>query len=620
MSMKWEQLGTQTAERRKREDIATRRKGRRRAAAWRRACEQRDKQEFEELRLLREAKERAKLQEQQVLASKAEMRDTRWRMVMNRLNEDTDLGVSRRSADNDKRIESLREAKVLQKRKDRKNLRHEGHKAFFDSMPLDRRKLLAEVFFLYDTDGSGSLQAKELGECLREMGFRGYDTEERHAVANICEESVAGNKIGDDEGTVDMYELAAEVIPDVCKHLNRLRKGTFQETLSSIDLEPDGTYNFDQVIDAVRELWPFEFNADEIASHHDDDFGLQLEGAVKKFISEQIGIGEFFHVLGRIAEDIHWFNFARQMGMKAEHGLDDETFRDFRNDLFHLENTFRAVDVDQSGLLDREETTRLMKQIGLIPKYASDEMSRVFGGDDVNVTFRNFLSLIRKSRSVLEGRLYRKLKAIYPPWMADELSTVTPKFLNETLLRELNSAPRSRKELRAVSRVIREADQDGDDAYTLDECMHICRKTEETLRQMRLQDESDTARAVGFSENELNEARWAFDELDADHSGALDKVETKKAVSLLGGGDSDKFTNKQFAIAFDRLDADRSGNLELPEFLRLLALMRNPAALEEGFENSGGYDGGTSQTAAPPKRASFINKMAKSFDLLGPDQ
>jgi len=166
--------------------------------------------------------------------------------------------------------------------------------------------------------------------------------------------------------------------------------------------------------------------------------------------------------------------------------------------------------------------------------------------------------------------------------MLDEESTVTPSFLSKNLLQEIKITPRSRKEQRAVSRVIREADIDGDDSYNLAEVMQICCKAEEILRQMRLQEEADTARGIGLSDAELNQARWAFDELDDDGSGAMDRGETKKAIALLSGNNPFPFTNKQFAIAFDRLDADRSGCLELPEFLRLIALMRDPSSLEEG--------------------------------------
>jgi len=84
-----EQLGTETAYRRHERDVAMRRKTRKKAAAWRRASEARDKQEHEQLKAEREAQELAKQKEQELVNHRIKMRKIRWLLVMKRLNEET---------------------------------------------------------------------------------------------------------------------------------------------------------------------------------------------------------------------------------------------------------------------------------------------------------------------------------------------------------------------------------------------------------------------------------------------------------------------------------------------------------------------------------------------------
>merc|ERR1719379_1783821 len=146
----------------------------------------------------------------------------------------------------------------------------------------------------------------------------------------------------------------------------------------------------------------------------------------------------------RIAEDVHWSNFAAQQAVKERHQLDSETFRQFRTEIVNLDSIFKSVDIDSSGLLDYEECARLFKEIGLVPYGARDQEEMMallsesmesqldaLGGVD----FPSFLSLITKCRHMLELKVHKKLKSVYPPWMANEDAKVTMSFLTHTLLK-----------------------------------------------------------------------------------------------------------------------------------------------------------------------------------------
>lgn len=75
------------------------------------------------------------------------------------------------------------------------------------------------------------------------------------------------------------------------------------------------------------------------------------------------------------------------------------------------------------------------------------------------------------------------------------------------------------------------------------------------------------ARAMNFSEKDLNNIRAAFEELDVDGSGGLDVSEVKFALAKLGKNVQDE---DRFRVAFKKLDNDGSGFLEIGEFMQLL--------------------------------------------------
>lgn len=572
-----EQLGTETAYRRHERDVAMRRKTRKKAAAWRRASEARDKQEHEQLKAEREAQELAKQKEQELVNHRIKMRKIRWLLVMKRLNEETRSKREETAAS--LRIDTKRKAQLLRKRLEKMEQKREARKLFFEALPLQRRRLLEEVFTIYDSDGSGSLQGPELCDCLLEMGFRGNDPEERRAVDRICENALASNLQAGNEECIDLHELSADIIPGVCRHLNKLRKAAFFEGLSEKTTE-DGSLDFEQVLESVKEIWAFEGASADDSNPVQVSLMEELDALTHQFVEEKSNLPVYTQNVQRLSEDVNWNSFAIQQELKVEHDLRPDVFRQFRSELTQLDRTFKSLDSDQSGKLDKDECTKLFKELGLVPKTQreKEEIMLLLNRDmqqAEGVDFEGFLHLITRCRRLLENRLIKKLKNVYPPWGVDEEASIARGFLTNTLLKDLNVAPRCRAELRVVNAVIREADVDGDDRYTLHEVMKICRKSEEYLRQMRLQEENDAAKKAGLSEKEQGEARWAFEQLDSDGSGGLDKTETKKALAMLGGK---SISNKHFAIAFERLDSDRSGSLELPEFFRLLDFMRNPSA------------------------------------------
>lgn len=602
-----------------------RKKERKRAVAWVKLKKDRDERDYKELLLDREAKEKAKLEEQEAANARKSRRKLRWVMVQKRLeqkveeqekqaeaarskseyekhhdevefeketheleelhernkkleealtNEQTHLSA-------DERINLMRKAAAHKKKCDKRVKKEMARKDLFDKLPLERKKMLESVFTIYDKDGSGSLGANELSMCLSEIGFRGQDPEERRLVGKTIKAAMEAHRQAGEEAEIDLYELSANIIPAVCKQLNKIRKDNLKELLSyAVETDEDGHFNFDQLFETVQDIWPFVFES--MSDSLVDASGAtaakvksNLEKCTRRFIKEEIDFNVYTQNVGRICEDGCWDNFALQQAVKVYYNLDNLLFRQFREEITGLDKLFKSVDTDCSGLLDDEEVNRLLKEIGILPSRKQEQQDVLasikllvapkmeeLGGVD----FLSFLSLIEKSRKMLNLRIQKKLIEVYPEWGKNPSSTININYLNNNLFKDMNIKARSREESRVMHLIIKEADADGDDKYTLKEVQVIVRKVQEQLRQMQLAKEIQVAAEVKFTEDELNQARFAFQQLDDDCSGALDKDETRKAANLLGK----EFTNTSFATAFARLDSDRSGSLEFLEFIRFL--------------------------------------------------
>jgi len=74
---------------------------------------------------------------------------------------------------------------------------------------------------------------------------------------------------------------------------------------------------------------------------------------------------------------------------------------------------------------------------------------------------------------------------------------------------------------------------------------------------------------AGFSESQLYDLRFAFESLDADGSGRLDKSEIRHCLHLL----EKKVSQDVFESTFKALDEDASGELDFREFLAFIDVL-----------------------------------------------
>lgn len=137
------------------------------------------------------------------------------------------------------------------------------------------------------------------------------------------------------------------------------------------------------------------------------------------------------------------------------------------------------------------------------------------------------------------------------------------------VLADMGLAPRTREEQACVKRLIADMDTDGSAQLEFAEFDLLYQRVSERLRIYSMNREDSVARRFGFSETDVSEMRWAFNEFDEDGSNALSMEEVRRVLRLLRV----RVNAQRFRNVFNEVDKDQSGELEFSEFLTLMHMI-----------------------------------------------
>jgi len=266
-------------------DLKERRATRRKAAAWRKACQQREldherqqkaeelaeRQHLEELELANQRKEEVRWSKvlDRLRDRKARMKDEMRASVMESHQAELCAVAAEASEKSklltliqgdvecspDARVEMLRQAHKLKKRAQKRCLRHETRKSQFWELSDHDRTLFEAAFARFDKTGTKSLEPLELRDALHEFGVRGIDAEESSVLLRFCDSAASANLKTSGcagPGSVDLFEFAMEVVPMVQKQLMKLRRPTLLHYFDGVDAEGSGKVPFIRCVDAAR--------------------------------------------------------------------------------------------------------------------------------------------------------------------------------------------------------------------------------------------------------------------------------------------------------------------------------------------------------------------------------
>jgi len=569
------------AHRRRVKDLEVRRQSRQRAAAWRKSYERKEKELMKRMKAERLEKIKLQQEQQQQLLDQPSSA------------EEEDDTVPESPPSPSKRLSTkpsaLSAKNIMMKRKQQEEKQQKAQRAGligrYETLSEEERNELIHVFNMYDIDSSELLDQEELRHALQELGLRGVVAEERREMTSLCHEKARGK-----EGC-DLYEFSADLVPAVRRAYMRRRHDHLKRQLPHCARDfMTGQLVFEHVLSLAKTVLPLELLASgESFQQVNKELMEEVAKLTRAFIQTESQFTAFLDGLMRVAETKQRRDCKQQREIQQKHDLDEKSFREFRSELQSLDRLFSEVDEDGSGTLDPDEVKTLFKDLGVLPKSSSEhhQVMTIISGID-RADFNAFLKLIARIRQMYESREgddvhlgFKRLSSfvVSDSKGSDEDLVLKPDDIRE-LLRDVGfiqvavpdeAIPVLVRQANAleedcVGRVLQEEDPDGIETFSYQAVRRVCQRVRETSRQQELSRRASSIEAC-FSNKELQELRWAFDQLDQDGGGSLEKAEVQEAMIML------KMTFKReahFHAVFRELDVDGNGSLDFVEFLTLV--------------------------------------------------
>lgn len=243
-------------------------------------------------------------------------------------------------------------------------------------------------------------------------------------------------------------------------------------------------------------------------------------------------------------------------------------------ELLSLHDSFQRQDHDGGGTLDDIEVRGALLEYGLMPRKPEvrekveklirestrDEKERKKG-----ITFIGFLDLLKKLRQINAEAAREDLSVLFKSCDKDGSGELNMAEV-AILITQAGLTPRSQEDQDEIKQLLLDVDKDGSGELDFDEFCLLVQLIGEKLRGGEIMRQNETAKRLGFTNEQLFELRTAFFDLDADGDGGLSIDECRQTLNLL----RQNMTSDELNEIFDSLDIDGNGEIDFEEFLQFM--------------------------------------------------
>lgn len=433
----------------------------------------------------------------------------------------------------------------------------------FSGLPEEEQRTLRNCFLVYDTDGSGTLDAKELKKCLGELGLKGKGDAEKKEIFMLCQEISAA-------GDIDFYTFCFELVPKVRQKLQEIRRGPLFEQFCAYDADHSGLLDEVECQEIVRKLC--QTNMDNEGFEEIHKHFLELFGRSKQKESGQVDFEAFQQLVGLVREKYQRVKQDRLRMVIQVKALADHEIGLHKEELLDLHESFSKQDHDGSGGLDAQEVVGALLEHGLMPRDPDDRSTvedtvkeLVEAKGDGGMDFHDFLWLIRHVREECRKGARQDLKTVFSRFDKDKSGNLSLCEVS-MLIAEIGLTPRCREDQDEIKKLLSEVDADGSGELDFEEFQELVQKITEKLRSGQRRRENETAKVLGFSSKQVSELRDAFFQLDDDGNGQLSIDECRQTLTIL----RKNMTSEELHDLFSTIDRDGSGEIDFGEFLHFM--------------------------------------------------
>eukprot|EP00747_Dinoflagellata_sp_TGD_P100506 gnl/TRDRNA2_/TRDRNA2_168052_c0_seq1.p1 gnl/TRDRNA2_/TRDRNA2_168052_c0~~gnl/TRDRNA2_/TRDRNA2_168052_c0_seq1.p1 ORF type:complete len:895 (-),score=154.02 gnl/TRDRNA2_/TRDRNA2_168052_c0_seq1:198-2849(-) len=414
------------------------------------------------------------------------------------------------------------------------------------------------------------LQHHGLQVALKEMGLAPVTDVEKREVTVICDEILC-------KGDVDLWVFCCEVAPRVREILKEVRHGPLLQHFKMTDIDDSGSLSEAECWNMIERL--FFWNMDAIGLKMLQSAFTDTIGRVKCPASGEVQFEGFESLIANVQEHYQRILQDRERAIKAQRELTQEDTEEHWDEIVHLHDAFMRANYEGHGHVTEDELRMLLIEFGLFPRDEEglEKVAAKFqevANEDGELSFKNFLKVVRHVRDVHKHNAQAKLKKLFDIFDFDHSGQLSMGEVSR-LIADLGLTPRCRDDQREMKRLLEQIDADGSGEVSFSEFQFLVQHISTRINAAQRRREAAVAAECGYSDSELCELRDAFHTLDKDGEGVLHVAELRAALDLMRREMSCEELRKmilshQTTHPADELREDMEIGLEFEGFLRFI--------------------------------------------------
>merc|ERR1719474_2401798 len=390
------------------------------------------------------------------------------------------------------------------------------------------------AFIQYDVDGDRNISRAELEQGMVRSGQ--FTQQESKLVFDIAD--IDGN------GTIDIGEFVQMMFPNAAQLISNLKQNFATEAevkaaFNSWDSNKDGQISFAELKAAVQRSGQ-RLNDEDINA-------IFVVGDIDQ--NGEIDLGEFMAMMMPTSSDVV------------------AKFRAIRKTVKDVQQSFKQIDRDGNGTIDKQELTAALKSSG--GNFTQQDIDTLFAAGDIDgngeIDYEEFIALMCPSASDIVEKFRSKYKTL------NDVRAAFKRFdrngdgalSKDELSSAMKSSGDSYSEIE-VDAIFSLGDVDGDGEITLEEFITLMSPSSSSIVQR-----------LRSSFKNLNDVKAAFKKIDTNKDGLLSKQEV-----LQSSGNT--FDKEEVDSIFALGDVNGDGEIDMGEFISLLF----PSAVEVAMQVS----------------------------------
>eukprot|EP00927_Polykrikos_kofoidii_P047139 TRINITY_DN41228_c0_g1_i1.p1 TRINITY_DN41228_c0_g1~~TRINITY_DN41228_c0_g1_i1.p1 ORF type:complete len:993 (-),score=178.17 TRINITY_DN41228_c0_g1_i1:170-3148(-) len=403
----------------------------------------------------------------------------------------------------------------------------------FDKFLEKEEQIVRSLFARHDTSGADMLSQDDMISCLFDLGLQARTAQESKALRRLV------SSVG--ESQVTFAQFSELVILKARNALTELRRPRVKRLFHEIVPSENCYVSVDETVDALRRSGTFfsgEVCKEAVMLFHHSRGRNQMPIGFKKMQLDEQDFIDFFPILQEKADRANAADFS---SLAKSHDFSAEERQFWKHDLVNLHNMFHEYDPwsgkygSPTGLLSDQQIMIVIRESGYMPEQRHKQSALVamvqeLLREDGMLSFKEFIRIMYSLKEFDQDRWRRAFKT-----RCGVANGALRRREVLLLLFECGVVLSTADDEATCEAALVDANAINSDALSCDKFVVFGQLTAARLRGMQRERERQFVSSAGWSDQQFQEYRNAFQTYDEDISEFLKRSELMKAIELLKG-------------------------------------------------------------------------------------